>query len=111
MKVPPLWKGPSPFEGRITSTVDSDTFSEAEEGMQWVNGKGWVAAEKTFLDSFDSALPQLRRSSSRPSTAPGLTLPPGEHYRKLCVPVSHPLHTGQLQENYWVLSFFYSRSS
>ncbi len=75
--MPPLWTGSSPFEGRIDDTMNSEAFSEAQEGMQWVNGKGWVEAEQTFLQSFNSAPPLLRRSGSRPSTAPKL-VPAGE---------------------------------
>ncbi|BDA44002.1 hypothetical protein COCOBI_05-1860 [Coccomyxa sp. Obi] len=75
VKVPPLWTGSSPFEGRLIETVDSDAFSEAQEGMQWVNGKGWVQAEKNFLESFDSAPPRLRRLESRPPPLPDIVLP------------------------------------
>jgi hypothetical protein len=72
VKVPPLWTGSSPFEGRLSDTMDSEALSEAQEGMQWVNGKGWVEAERTFLQSFNSAPPLLRRNDSRPSTAPDM---------------------------------------
>ncbi|KAK9915782.1 hypothetical protein WJX75_004084 [Coccomyxa subellipsoidea] len=72
VKVPPLWTGSSPFEGRLSDTMDSEALSEAQEGMQWVNGKGWVEAERTFLRSFNSAPPLLRRNDSQPSTAPDM---------------------------------------
>ncbi len=59
----------------MIETVDSEAFSEAQEGMQWVNGKGWVQAEKTFLDSFDSAPPRLRRPNPGPPPLPDIVLP------------------------------------
>lgn len=74
VKVPPLWTGSSPFEGRMIETVDSGAFSETQEGMPWVNGKGWVQAEKTFLESFDSAPPRLRRPDAGPPPLPDIVL-------------------------------------
>lgn len=59
----------------MIETVDSEAFSEAQEGMQCVNGKGWVQAEKAFLDSFDSAPPRLRRLDPGPPPLPDIVLP------------------------------------
>jgi hypothetical protein len=57
VKVPPLWKGRSPFEVKGAQEEQHEG-----EGMQWMNGKSWVRAEEQFLGTFKTRPPSLQHA-------------------------------------------------